>query len=131
MPGHGRSAGKPEGWTFEKAVPVISKLIETVSADPVHLVGILRRHARPNDGFGEARTCSYSDFNWVVHAETDDETSRHCRPCHQDHQWLIPGLLTQHATVMDLAQPFAMSQPAISRHLKLLEDAGFITRRIE
>jgi len=32
---------------------------------------------------------------------------------------------------MELAQPFAMSQPAISRHLRVLEEAGLINRRIE
>jgi DNA-binding transcriptional ArsR family regulator len=32
---------------------------------------------------------------------------------------------------MELAQPFAMSQPAISRHLKVLEEAGLILRRVE
>jgi DNA-binding transcriptional ArsR family regulator len=35
------------------------------------------------------------------------------------------------ATVMELAKPFAMSQPAISRHLSVLERAGLIVRRIE
>ena len=30
--------------------------------------------------------------------------------------------------VRDLAAPFPMSQPAISRHLKVLEDAGLISR---
>jgi DNA-binding transcriptional ArsR family regulator len=29
---------------------------------------------------------------------------------------------------MDLARPFAMTQPAISKHLKVLERAGLITR---
>lgn len=29
---------------------------------------------------------------------------------------------------MDLAEPFAMSQPAISKHLKVLEGAGLISR---
>lgn len=29
---------------------------------------------------------------------------------------------------MDLAEPFEMSQPAISRHLKVLERAGLISR---
>lgn len=33
------------------------------------------------------------------------------------------------ATVADLASPFDMSQPAISRHLKVLEQAGLISRR--
>jgi DNA-binding transcriptional ArsR family regulator len=32
------------------------------------------------------------------------------------------------ATVAELAAPFAMSQPAISRHLKVLETAGLISR---
>lgn len=30
-----------------------------------------------------------------------------------------------------LAEPFEMSKPAISRHLKVLEDAGLVTRRVE
>jgi DNA-binding transcriptional ArsR family regulator len=34
-------------------------------------------------------------------------------------------------TVMELAAPFEMTQPAISRHLKVLEGAGLIVRRIE
>ena len=34
-------------------------------------------------------------------------------------------------TVMDIAAPFAMSQPAVSRHLKVLEEAGLITRRVD
>ncbi|TGM90114.1 ArsR/SmtB family transcription factor [Leptospira licerasiae] len=33
-------------------------------------------------------------------------------------------------TVMELAKPFKMSQPAISRHLKVLEDAGLISTTI-
>jgi hypothetical protein len=32
---------------------------------------------------------------------------------------------------MDLAQPFAMTQPAVSRHLRVLEGAGLILRRID
>ena len=32
------------------------------------------------------------------------------------------------ATVTELAQPFQMSQPAISKHLKVLERAGLISR---
>jgi DNA-binding transcriptional ArsR family regulator len=34
-------------------------------------------------------------------------------------------------TVMELAEPFEMTQPAISRHLKVLEGAGLILRRVE
>jgi len=32
------------------------------------------------------------------------------------------------ASVAELARPFAMSQPAISKHLKVLERAGLISR---
>jgi len=32
------------------------------------------------------------------------------------------------ASVTELAQPFKMSQPAISKHLKVLENAGLISR---
>lgn len=32
------------------------------------------------------------------------------------------------ATVTELAQPFSMSQPAISKHLRVLERAGLITQ---
>ena len=35
------------------------------------------------------------------------------------------------ATVKQLAEPFTISQPAISRHLKVLKDAGLISRRRE
>lgn len=34
-------------------------------------------------------------------------------------------------TASDIAEPFAMSAPAVSRHLKVLEEAGMIERRIE
>ena len=44
----------------------------------------------------------------------------------------ILARLTQgEATVMELARPFDMSQPAVSRHLKVLEAAGLIERRVE
>jgi DNA-binding transcriptional ArsR family regulator len=36
-------------------------------------------------------------------------------------------LASGEATVNDLAKPFKMSQPAISKHLKVLERAGLIT----
>ena len=35
------------------------------------------------------------------------------------------------ATVSELADPFDMSLPAISRHLKVLEKAGMITREVD
>ena len=41
---------------------------------------------------------------------------------------ILARLTSGEATVMELAKPFAMSQPAISKHLKVLEHAGLISR---
>jgi DNA-binding transcriptional ArsR family regulator len=41
---------------------------------------------------------------------------------------ILARLATGEASVTELAEPFAMSQPAISKHLKVLERAGMITR---
>jgi DNA-binding transcriptional ArsR family regulator len=40
---------------------------------------------------------------------------------------ILARLASGEASVGDLARPFAMSQPAISKHLKVLELAGLIT----
>ena len=42
---------------------------------------------------------------------------------------LLNRLTAGDASVAELAEPFAMSQPAISKHLKVLEGAGLISRR--
>ena len=44
---------------------------------------------------------------------------------------ILARLALGEATVMELAAPFDMTQPAISRHLKVLEGAGLIVRRME
>lgn len=44
---------------------------------------------------------------------------------------ILARLAICEATVMELAKPFEMTQPAISRHLKVLEGAGLIVRRVE
>ena len=41
---------------------------------------------------------------------------------------ILARLAQGQASVMELAEPFAMSQPAISKHLKVLEHAGLISR---
>ena len=41
---------------------------------------------------------------------------------------LLSRLAAGEATVNELAEPFEMSQPAISKHLKVLERAGLISR---
>ena len=42
---------------------------------------------------------------------------------------ILARLAGGEASVAELARPFAMSQPAISKHLKVLERAGLISRR--
>lgn len=44
---------------------------------------------------------------------------------------VVAQLARGEATPMELARPFAISQPAFSRHLKVLESAGLIIRRID
>jgi DNA-binding transcriptional ArsR family regulator len=42
---------------------------------------------------------------------------------------ILARLSAGETSVMDLAEPFAMTQPAISKHLKVLEKAGLVSRR--
>ena len=44
---------------------------------------------------------------------------------------ILARLAQGEATVTQLAQPFKMTQPAISHHLKVLEKGGLIVRRVE
>src|ERR1700752_2813068 len=41
---------------------------------------------------------------------------------------ILARLATGEASVLELAEPFAMTPPAISKHLKVLERAGLISR---
>lgn len=41
---------------------------------------------------------------------------------------ILARLAVSEATVSELTAPFELSQPTISKHLKVLEDAGFIER---
>jgi DNA-binding transcriptional ArsR family regulator len=41
---------------------------------------------------------------------------------------ILARLVSGEASVTELAEPFAMSMPAISKHLKVLERAGLIAR---
>ncbi len=54
----------------------------------------------------------------VVFAALSDPTRRS----------IVRRLADGEATVLELAEPFPISLPAISRHLKVLEHAGLITR---
>jgi len=41
---------------------------------------------------------------------------------------ILTRLVRGDASVLELAEPFAMTQPAISKHLKVLERAGLVSR---
>ena len=44
---------------------------------------------------------------------------------------ILARLALGEATVNELAEPFAISQPAISRHIRVLSDAGLIVQRVD
>jgi DNA-binding transcriptional ArsR family regulator len=44
---------------------------------------------------------------------------------------ILARLAKGEATVTELAEPFEMTQPAVSQHLRVLEDAGLVVRRVE
>jgi DNA-binding transcriptional ArsR family regulator len=44
---------------------------------------------------------------------------------------ILARLAEGEATVSELAEPFTISQPAISRHIKVLVEAGLIVQRVE
>lgn len=44
---------------------------------------------------------------------------------------ILARLASGEATVNELVEPFDMSQPAISQHLKVLEQAGLIVQRVD
>jgi len=47
---------------------------------------------------------------------------------HPARRAILSRLASGDASVTELAKPFRMSQPAVSKHLKVLEGAGLITR---
>ena len=44
---------------------------------------------------------------------------------------IVARLATRECSVTELAEPFEMSMPAVSKHLRVLEKAGLIARRRE
>ena len=44
---------------------------------------------------------------------------------------ILARLASGEATVNELAAPFAISQPAISRHIKVLTEAGLVIQRVD
>jgi DNA-binding transcriptional ArsR family regulator len=44
---------------------------------------------------------------------------------------ILTRLALGEATVNELAEPFAISQPAVSRHIRVLSEAGLIVQRVD
>lgn len=49
----------------------------------------------------------------------------------QTRRAILNRLGTGSATVSDLARPFDMSLPGVSKHLRVLEEAGLVQRRVD
>jgi DNA-binding transcriptional ArsR family regulator len=67
--------------------------------------------------------------NWIIQMRALDQSF--AALADPTRRAIIARLAQGEATVQDLARPFAISQPAISRHLKVLEEAGLIETRID
>jgi DNA-binding transcriptional ArsR family regulator len=61
--------------------------------------------------------------------ETDDLSVVFSALADPTRRSILMRLMQGDASVAELAEPFAMSQPAVSKHLKVLEGAGLISRR--
>ena len=61
-------------------------------------------------------------------APTDQLSRTFSALAHPTRRAILDRLAEGEATVRELAKPFAVSPPAISRHLKVLEEAGLISR---
>ncbi len=44
---------------------------------------------------------------------------------------ILARLALGEATVNEIAEPFAVSQPAISRHIRVLSEAGLVVQRVD
>jgi DNA-binding transcriptional ArsR family regulator len=50
---------------------------------------------------------------------------------HSTRRALLARLARRPAMITELADPFDMSLPAVSRHIRVLEDAGLVTRSVD
>ena len=66
--------------------------------------------------------------NSYVSAETDHLDATFAALADPTRRAMLARLRSGVATVTELAEPFDMSQPAISKHLKVLERAGLVSR---
>ncbi len=64
----------------------------------------------------------------VIHAAAQHLDATFAALADPTRRAILARLATGEATVNELAEPFSMTQPAISKHLKVLERAGLISR---
>jgi DNA-binding transcriptional ArsR family regulator len=67
----------------------------------------------------------------MVHASPDPLTTTFAALADPTRRAILSRLSTGEASVTELAEPFDISLPAVSRHLKVLERAGLIARSRE
>jgi DNA-binding transcriptional ArsR family regulator len=70
-------------------------------------------------------------YNDIVTNETANLDTAFAALADPTRRAILARLAAGEATVNELAAPFQMTQPAISRHLKVLEDAGLIIHRVD
>lgn len=63
----------------------------------------------------------------MEHTASDRLDATFLALAHPARRAILARLARGEASVAELAEPFAMSQPAVSKHLKLLERAGLIS----
>jgi DNA-binding transcriptional ArsR family regulator len=68
------------------------------------------------------------DRTMTDNSKTDDLSRTFAALADPTRRAILARLAEGEASVTELAEPFAMSLPAISKHLKVLERAGLITR---
>jgi DNA-binding transcriptional ArsR family regulator len=67
----------------------------------------------------------------VVKRSEQDLDSTFAALAHPTRRAILARLAEGETSVKELADPFEVSAPAISRHLRVLEDAGLLTRAID
>lgn len=67
-------------------------------------------------------------YNLLVMKDVDALNATFAALADPTRRAILARLASGEATVNELAEPFDMSQPAISKHLKVLERAGLISR---
>ncbi len=78
------------------------------------------------EGLTSARVCII--FNQMVNYSTDRLDRIFAALADPTRRAILRKLAKKDQRVTDLAKPFDMSLPAVSKHLRVLEEAGLITR---